>query len=127
MVPGKGDKDANGWHAEVWKLNDSVKNGQTIGTHYGAEKLTSFRVLHDDRSASMIGTNAALGSLRGAELALDTGSSENTGDKKDDADLLLCCLSDNGYVTTHVSPMTTILSVLCLSCEVSAHHAPFNF
>lgn len=105
MVPGKGEKEANGWQAEVWKLNDSVKNDQTIGTHYGAEKITSFRVLHDDQLASMIGTNATLGSLRGAELALETRSCELTGDRKDGVDLLLCCLSDNGYVTTQVSLM----------------------
>jgi hypothetical protein len=126
MVPGKGAKDANGWHAEVWKLNDS-KNGQTYGTHYGAEKIAAFSVLHDDQSASMIGTNTALGSLRGAELALDTGRCENTCDEKDDAEMLLCCLSDNGYVTTHVSPLMKSLRVLyyLVNCFLIMHHVYF--
>lgn len=127
MVPGKGEKEANGWQAEVWVRNDSVKNYQTIGTHYGAEKITSFRVLHDDRLTSMIGTNATLGSLRGAELALETGSCEITGDRKDGVDLLLCCLSDNGYVTTQVSLMIPgdKTCAFKLTSQMFVHRAPF--
>ena len=113
MVPGKGQRDETGWQADVWELKDTADDTHSNGTHYGAEKMSSFGVLHDNQTASMIGTNANLGSLRGAELALEPseghrghaqeGEMELDDDYEGGADLLLCCLTSNGYVTEHVS------------------------
>lgn len=112
MMPGKSGIGTNGWQAESWKLLEPNDHSYTDEDHYGVEKIASFGImLNDSEAASMVGTSATLGSLRGAELALETPRGdyryrrdEEGGDAKGEGtDLLLCCLSEKGYVTAHVS------------------------
>lgn len=112
MIPGKrGDVDS-AWQAQAWKLQEGVEKHSFDGDYRGVEMVASFEILaNDGETSSMLGTNAKIGQLRGAELALEASRVNNRfrkdGDEdiseRDGLDLLLCCLSDEGYVTTHVS------------------------
>lgn len=114
MFPGSGRTRA--WQAETWKLKEPTENNISFdGEDRGVEKIASFGVLNDRETASMVGTNASMGSLRGAELALESSEGISGLQKDEDgdvidgkgADLLICCLSEKGYVTTHVSFKST--------------------
>ena len=123
MMPGKGGIGTHGWQAESWKLLEPNDSSYTDEDHYGVEKIASFGImLNDSEAASMVGTKATLGSLRGAELALETPRGpyrhhrdEEGGDAKGEGtDLLLCCLSEKGYVTAHVS-FECVRHIVCLA------------
>ena len=110
MIPGKAGIGTTGWQAETWELTETYESSPVVGDYYGVEKIASFGVLNDSETASMVGTNAAsLGSLRGAELALESSQGYyQDRDEENGSDLLLCCLSDKGFVTAHVSSIAQL-------------------
>lgn len=110
MIPGRhAGIITTAWQAETWQLKKTMDDNSVDGNHRGVDKIASFGILNDSETASMVGTNTATGQLRGAELALEPSQAlfgrqkGGKGYEGDGVDLLLCCLSDNGYVTTHVS------------------------
>ena len=114
-----------GWWAELYKLDEAEppKSDRSEGT-FGLQKVVEFQggSMETDRSlTSVLGTRADFGELQAAELAfsatsanafasvsnrtrsLESGSSDDIDDESQEVDLLLCCLSGTGIVTTHVS------------------------
>ena len=129
------DSEAGGWWAELYKLpiNDDtlqeqfrMPNAETVGV----EKVIAFRggSMSSDKSLTSLlgrGSRSDWGELQAAELAFasshrnfsrprgltnttDDGTTEDTDEDKE-MNLVLCCLSDTGIVTTHVS----ILGCIC--------------
>lgn len=108
-------ESGNGWWAELYSLSEdadetaSEVESLSIRT-FGLEKVAGFQggeaTNAGDKRAlvSVLGSRTKLGSLQAAELSLtnsvrDPGVDESTMD----VELLLCCLSDTGVVSTHVS------------------------
>ena len=106
-----------GWRAELWKIRPptAVEMEANDGT-FGMERIVSFNggAVHDACIESALGRNARIGQLQAAELAITSstvaGLQTTKGDDERIQDsgqpelgLTLCCLSDKGFVTTHVS------------------------
>jgi hypothetical protein len=148
-VDGGKQQEAGGWWAELFSLSDrdddngkEKQNEETISraTTFGLTKIAGFQGGAATNSAdkqalmSVLGGRTDLGRLQAAELAFSGASdrphhSQNIEDgpnnekpeeeSRNDVELLLCCLSDTGVVTTHVSgPLTfyrIVISCLTLS------------
>lgn len=97
-----------GWKADVWKLqfhelpdtaadhsSDSVYGDSTETT---LEKVVSFQGPNDDPDEDL---SAVLGS---SELKTLLAADVTLSGDEDDNELILCCLTENGFVTTHVRP-----------------------
>jgi hypothetical protein len=86
----QGSDSQEGWTAKVWKLRklDDGKGDSLQNT-------LSFSGGNETKALGLAET--ALGALCAAELGVTTGPSVGG------SELLLCCLSDSGFVTTHVS------------------------
>ena len=106
----------DGWRAELWKIRPptAVELDANDGT-FGIERIVSFNggAAHDACIESVLGRNTRIGQLQGAELAITSSTAAGLQNIKDSDDriqdknqlelgLALCCLSDKGYVTTHV-------------------------
>jgi hypothetical protein len=109
----KGSSAPTGWRADVWKLqfrdNITDLNDDATGTDYGSsdntilERIVTFQGPGDTDASE--GLQSVLGghelkSLRASELAFSSFG----GKSSDEYSLMLCCLTENGFVTTHVSP-----------------------
>jgi hypothetical protein len=92
--------DGSGWHADVWKLKFDSDNGKE--DQATLERTVSFQSNKstEPELCSIVGNDARLFSLRASELAISSFSGERTQDKENG--LVLCSLTDNGYVLTHV-------------------------
>lgn len=107
------------WRADLWKVRSShnadVAEGGSEGT-FGMEMLISFNGGSEGSKyiSSVLGKDKSIGHLKAAELAIASFSSHSvlspkkceshdTAHFENDVGLLLCCLTDKGYVTTHVS------------------------
>jgi hypothetical protein len=99
----KGSKGAS-WRADLWKLKFNASNNAD-GTFEDSklERIVTFQGNSDTDTSlrSVAGSDPRLHSLRASELAISyyAGSSVESSDYG----LLLCCLTGNGFVTTHVS------------------------
>lgn len=125
MIPGRAGTGTTGWQAELWKLTDTDESIPVEGGHHGVEKMASFGVLNDDETTSMVGSKASLGSLRGAELALESSQGyHEVTDEGNGLDLLLCCLSDKGFVTAHVSLIARLARAKQLCCVPHVRRFP---
>lgn len=103
-----------GWRAALWKLLDdsddqdeenehdeTTTNSETTNT-FGVEQIVSFE---DDKKSEVFSGTQNIGQLLGAELALShspipVSRSQREGKSTDDWELLLCSLTDNGFITT---------------------------
>ena len=96
----------SGWKAELWKLSVEDDEASENTDTFGVEKMVSFS---GDRNFDF-GVDNPIGPLRGAELALSQSplpitraQQRETGlATRDDWELLLCCMSQDGLVTTSV-------------------------
>jgi len=108
-------ENANGWWAELYSLSEDADETATqvealsIRT-FGLEKMAGFKGgdatgAADKRAlVSVLGSRTKLGSLQAAELSLASSPRDKGGDDNTpEVELLLCCLSDTGVVSTHVS------------------------
>ena len=91
-----------GYRADVWKLNTIDKGSSHVGRNYGVEKVLS---CGSDTVESQLTTTLGsmqTGTLIGAELAvaLPQVRHDVEGVEEQQRDLLLCCLTDSGFVTT---------------------------
>lgn len=126
-----GVSQGRGWWAELFTLTNNTKKGadamqRSNSTLFGLERVAGFQggaaTSSWDRKAllSILGGRVDLGRLQAAELAFSgasyrprsiLSSSDETEkpqqlqeeERNNGVDLLLCCLSDTGVVTTHVS------------------------
>lgn len=94
-----------GWKAELWKLRVDVENSSVSTDTFGIEKVVSFS---EDRSFEYWKLNP-VGPLRCAELAVSPApfptsrAQEQEGNvANDDWELLLCCMTKDGLLTTSV-------------------------
>ena len=91
------DDQQTRWHADLWKLSkrDEVE--------IGLEKVMSFQggADADKDHMSSLGNDFRLGSLCASELAISNQGRDSTCDEIDQPCLLLCNLTDSGYITTH--------------------------
>jgi hypothetical protein len=120
-LQGVGDPDGSPtWRADLWKLEEKENSNEsklvnTVSFNGGAET--------DKHLASMLGKENRQGMLCASELALSSyptvmehsnnEKSRGTGHGESDTEfgLLLCNLSEKGYVTTHVSLLCLVLSL----------------
>jgi hypothetical protein len=108
------------WRADLWKLEEKDNSNESklvnvVSFNGGAET--------DKHLASMLGKENRQGMLCASELALSSyptviehtnnEKSKGTGHGESDTEfgLLLCNLSEKGYVTTHVSRGCSVLSL----------------
>jgi hypothetical protein len=108
------------WRADLWKLEEKENSNEsklvnTVSFNGGAET--------DKHLTSMLGKENRQGMLCASELALSSyptvmdrsnnEKSKGTGHGESDTEfgLLLCNLSEKGYVTTHVSLQCLVLSL----------------
>lgn len=123
------DNSEGGWWADLFTLSKETEeptDTNPILTTFGLSKVAGFHggsaASSSDRRAlvSVLGSRVDLGRLQAAELAFSGATfrsrsisiGENPVEKKEednsDVELLLCCLSDTGVVTTHVSTPKTL-------------------
>ena len=106
----------DGWWAELYSLSkdaDDIADPNNLLSirSFGLEKEAGFQGGNatntvDKRTlVSVLGSRTELGCLQAAELALTSIARDKGGEdsKSDDIELLLCCLSDTGVISTHVS------------------------
>jgi hypothetical protein len=111
----------NGWWAELYSLSEEtddadnpILNNALSIRSFGLEKVAGFQggnatnTVDKKTLMSVLGSRTELGGLQAAELSLtgiarDTSKGGEDENKDDDLELLLCCLSDTGVVSTHVS------------------------
>lgn len=116
MTMGHLSTSIGGWWAELYTLSEAMEDSVTLGdplsnSTFGVKKIAGFKggkaMAETDRRMlmSVLGSSTNLGSLQAAELAITSGSS-------DSSELLLCCLSDSGVITTHVSCSTWTISLV---------------
>jgi hypothetical protein len=103
VTVGLAKNGGSGFRAELWKLNVGEDDDASDNTDtFGVERIVSFT----EDGASNLGITSGAGSLRGAELALSQAPiplARGPKDKEDeDWELLLCCMSQEGLVTTSV-------------------------
>jgi WD40 repeat protein len=110
-------KGAEGWRADLWKVRSPTADEIDVNDGiFGMENVVSFHGGGDQDQyiGSAIGKDSSLGRLQAAELAITSYNSITLASPKNGEEhiqevdnfvgLTLCCLSDKGYVTTHVSP-----------------------
>jgi len=99
------------WRADLWKLAENPDDP------CGLDRMVSFKagVDADQSISSMLGEGVSLGRLRAAELAIssfsgfvegrsmDVESPRGKASSQPEVGLMLCSLTENGFVTTHVS------------------------
>ena len=133
-------QSGGGWWAELYKLDklEPSDAGSRDGV-FGLQKVVSFQggSMETDRSlTSVLGSNADFGELQAAELAFSATSSmtsnafspasnrprgseeclaDDAESERQEVDLLLCCLSGTGIVTTHVSSNRVLQVVLAVA------------
>ena len=110
------------WRTDVWRLafadtavsndttelmlcdsNDNDDDDYGLATDSTLEHITTFNGPSDDDNFESVLVGKELMALRAAELTLLPSSEKH---QKDEIDLLLlCCLTENGFLTTHVSTM----------------------
>lgn len=89
------DRDSpSDWRADVWKLDVELDSSSV-------EHVVAFKGSTETESLSVVGSDVDISSLRGAELAISSYESNLTPNKKDHG-VVLCALSDRGFVTTYV-------------------------
>ena len=100
----------NGWRAELWQLQSMSQSLERVAAFHGNSESSEQQNL-----LTVLGPSEArlLRSLKASELAVAmysesmpmVASNRETSSSNSAADygLLLCCLTENGYVTTHVS------------------------
>lgn len=129
-----GVSDQGHWQADLWRFNNDkgkdVQNTRTtsLDGSFGLENVSSFRLNEDPLLQTLLGGGRfpnSLGSIIGSELAMVqiTSSSrqhqyqqhhhqqQDKGEENSETlELLLCSLSENGYVTTHAIPQVDKLN-----------------
>jgi hypothetical protein len=122
-----GAPENRGWWAELYTINTQHDNEEeppkrkSVSSTYGMKKVAGFQGGTSKNSGdknelmSVLGSRVGLGNLTAAELGFSGSQAQPQSqhladalaDKKDDevnqVELLLCCMSDTGVVTTHVS------------------------
>ena len=91
-----------GYRADVWKLNKIDEGSSHVGRNYGVEKVLSCRSDTVESQFSSTVGNMQTGALIGAELAVALPQARQGAEDVEEKqrDLLLCCLTDSGFVTT---------------------------
>ena len=110
-VSTKTNGEYSGWRADVWKLNITDEDLTfDTATNHGATNIMSCGTDAGHGQLSWTIGNLNLGALIGAELAVSVPQARHDAEDIDEnkKDLLLCCLTDSGYVTT-TSMMTKTL------------------
>ncbi|CAB9515260.1 GATOR complex protein WDR59 [Seminavis robusta] len=112
-----GSRRLEGWRAELWKVRPNADETDSSERRiFGMEKVVSFDG-GGDRDRGVLGKECRLGQLKAAELAITSYNPMGLHALKNDDDrmqdgakalpnigLALCCLGDNGFVTTHMIP-----------------------
>jgi hypothetical protein len=135
MGGGGGEHRGENWRAELWKVRPpTVHELEANDGTFGLEKIITFDggVDRDRRVVSVLGRESRIGQLKAAELAItafnttglqasksDDGPMVDSRSTGENISLALCCLSDNGFVTTHVS--------FCISCAYPVKVMPLTF
>lgn len=104
VTVGLNPKESNaGWRADLWKLKFNELNDDGFFEESKLERIVTFQGDSDTDTSlrSIVGSNPRLRSLRASELAISSYSGLSV--ESNECGLLLCCLTENGYVTTHVS------------------------
>ena len=121
-----------GWRAEIFQVQPPhAPNEQEEDGMFGMKRIVAFdgAAEYDRNIASALGKESSIGQLQAAELAItshnkakiqksvnDNGNNGNNNSKgvtdstasgmQNELSLTLCCLSNKGFVTTHVSDMS---------------------
>ena len=107
------DEESGGWWADLYKLAPPDAERNLMSRTLGLEKIIGFTggspSADNEALSSVLGSGADLGELQASELAFSSVRSREdmmtSGENEEDGgdmELLLCCLSDTGIVTTHV-------------------------
>lgn len=107
-----------GWWAELYKLDDEASDTfaveeslsiRTFGVEAEAEFYGGEATHGGDKStlASVLGSRTELGGLQAAELAL---AGARDGSDETSSEMIVCCLSQTGVISTHVSHTFGILA-----------------
>jgi hypothetical protein len=107
------NEEGGGWWADLYKLALPDAERNLMSRTFGLEKIVGFTggspSADNEALSSVLGSGADLGGLQAAELAFSSVRSREdvvmSGENEEEAgdmELLLCCLSDTGIVTTHV-------------------------
>jgi hypothetical protein len=109
------EQRGGGWWADLYKLAPPDAERNLMSRTFGLQKVVGFTggspSADNEALSSVLGSGADLGGLQAAELAFSsvrsredavTTSGENEEQDAGGMELLLCCLSDTGIVTTHV-------------------------
>lgn len=106
------------WRAEIFQLRTSPNDNENRAGTFGVERVIAFDggAGYDRNVASALGKERRVGQLQAAELAITSYNnlriqSAKQGEKntnggngmQSEVTLTLCCLSNKGFVTTHVS------------------------
>jgi hypothetical protein len=108
----KANNSEGGWWAELFSLGDEEEKPKgeilSLKRTFGLTKVAGFQggtsTIGADKKAlvSLLGSRTDLGRLQAAEIAF-SGVKDEQEEDKDEVELILCCLSETGVVTTHVS------------------------
>ena len=117
-----GDHYREKWRAELWRVRQPTTDEiEAADGNFGLEKIAAFDGGGDmDRGVmSVVRRESRIGKLKAAELAITAYNTYrlqrtkyedervfNGSSVMQDFGLALCCLSDDGFVTTHVSRCT---------------------
>jgi len=95
------------WNARLWKVKDPLDELDAIESDvFGLSQVVSLKGgSSTDRITSTARRGLRLGSLLASELSISKTAKRPAIDQpnENDAGLVLCSLTENGYVTTHVS------------------------
>lgn len=103
------------WQAELWALRVNVATDDDSVKESKLERIISFQSSNgaDECLDAVGGSDPSMFNLRASELAVSSYSGSFS--KTNNYGLLLCCLTDNGYVITHVS---VAKAPTCAFCRV---------
>jgi len=103
-----------GWRADVWKLNSSDDDSSDVTPNICVKNVLSCRSGTVEAHLSSTVGNINTGALIGAELAVAMPQAKHHDKDIDEnqREMLLCCLTDSGFVTTTTLMSTTLRATM---------------
>lgn len=95
--------DATSWQINLWSLPDTrtAFEIENIASYCYNEKVSSNLMGSEFANANLIATELTLGSSSNSEHRSDFATSSSSAQAGCTVELVVCCLDDEGFVTTH--------------------------